>query len=115
VVGNPELGGRIQPIRLVGFSRTGWSDSPNSAFKAGPVVNTALPEITDVRSQVDTVIAEEVERLKSQIRDIQTREVEIVEALAEGTKIDKAALRLLQQTIKDVERLGQGVASRKRG
>jgi hypothetical protein len=84
-------------------------------FKAGPVVNTALPEITDVRSQVDTVIAEEVERLKSQIRDIQTREVEIVEALAEGTKIDKAALRLLQQTIKDVERLGQGVASRKRG
>ena len=31
MVGNPELGSRIQPKRLVGFSRTGWSDSPNSA------------------------------------------------------------------------------------
>ena len=26
VVGNPELGDRIHPKRLVAFSRTGWSD-----------------------------------------------------------------------------------------
>jgi 3-polyprenyl-4-hydroxybenzoate decarboxylase len=49
VVGNPELGGRIQPKRLVAFSRTGWSDSPNSALEASVVIGADPYERADGR------------------------------------------------------------------